>query len=408
MKNIAFSKIGKSIKFKGTSYSASGGDNEPSACLRLLANNNPDVTFYLVGRSDFRKLTSAEKVNLFPYNNVIDCYSEKIISVHTHLNNFLKGIKIDAHIAMVGQVGTVTIPGKIQQVKDRSLIASVIDMTEGYSSPITCWMNDNQDIPIIEIINDPRYDFAQSRDIIVNPNVSLSQYNYTYDKSSIKSYEDQDRQDFKIQVTYSEMEKIFLYDRTVSDIKIENRKVPFLIVLNEGKPSRYNLLKDWVLDKISDVEIYGVWDEKYTKEDDRFKGSIHIEDLQKKLSNVRASFCIPIAPGWVTSKYIELIAAGVVPFLHPSYDTQNNTGLDEFFRPKNTTELFNRIQKLQNDDVYLKVINSLRRKYITTEYLDGSKLNNIIMKNVYQDYVKPDLSLFSKSINDEPSLDEFF
>ena len=52
--NIAFAKLGKSIKFKGA-FSPHGGDNESLAILLALANNNPNDTFYIAGKSDYAK-----------------------------------------------------------------------------------------------------------------------------------------------------------------------------------------------------------------------------------------------------------------------------------------------------------------------------------------------------------------
>lgn len=75
MKNLAFAKIGKSIKFK-SHYSPIGGDNEPSAIFKALVNNNPDKTFYLVGRSDYEKLSELERIEMFPYSNVVNCYKK--------------------------------------------------------------------------------------------------------------------------------------------------------------------------------------------------------------------------------------------------------------------------------------------------------------------------------------------
>ena len=74
MKNIGFAKIGKSVKFKRTRFSPIGGDNEPSTVLISLANNNPDKTFYIIGRSDFSTLNESEVLDLFPYDNVIDIW----------------------------------------------------------------------------------------------------------------------------------------------------------------------------------------------------------------------------------------------------------------------------------------------------------------------------------------------
>ena len=72
MKNIAFAKIGKSVKFKTNNYSPVGGDNEASCVLRALANNNPDKTFYVVGRSDFGTLTENEVINILKHEKYWD------------------------------------------------------------------------------------------------------------------------------------------------------------------------------------------------------------------------------------------------------------------------------------------------------------------------------------------------
>lgn len=411
--NIAFSKIGKSIKFV-TKFSPIGGDNEPGQLLRLLANNNPNSTFYITGKSDFKKLSKEECAQLFFYNNVIDVWANfkaknKIDNV-THVYDYFKrnDVKIDFHIAMIGQIGTVTIPNKIKQIKNQNLIASVIDMTLGYSSPIIYWMNEVKP-KTIEIINDPRYDLGQSRDIIVNPTVSLSQFNDSYIKNTIRSYADQTRDEHVIKYTYAEMEKIFLYGRTPTTIVPTERSIPFMIILNEGTPSRYEMLKEWVLNKVDDVEIYGQWEHESAVSDPRFKGSEQMDVLQKKLQNVRASFIIPIAPGWVTSKYIELIFAGVVPLLHPSYDTQGHLDLPELCRPKTPDQMLKIVELLKNDNFYTEVITRLQNKFLSVEYFNGSKLSSIIMRAANPGYITPDLSNFKKvEVEHITSIEDFF
>lgn len=409
MRNIAFAKIGKSIKLK-SAYSPIGGDNEAPQLLRLLANNNPHLTFHIVGRSDFDRLTTNEKLKLFPYNNVVDAFKghrgpANEDHVIDYWNKF--GCKPDACIFMMGQIGTVTIPNRIEQVKNRSLTAAVIEMTKNYSTPITKWWNENLDVTVVEIINDPRYDSSQARDMMHNPTISLSQYNYNYEKNSIKSYEDQDRIIRNIPVTYCEMERIFQYDREVPPIDIQNRTIDFMIVLNEGTPSRYNLLKEWVLDYNADVEIYGKWSDDIMK-DERFKGSLSLDILQEKLRKVKSTFIIPIANGWATSKYIEMIHAGVVPILHPSYDTQNNTNLPNELRPKNPKQAIRLIEALQDDDIYNGIIKKLRNQYCTKEYYDGSRLNKEIMTAINNDYVPVNLDEYEHFEKEPEGLEAFF
>lgn len=392
MSNIAFAKIGKSIKFK-TSYSAVGGDNEPPNLLISLAKTNPNNIYYLIGRSDFKKLTDDDKTSLFPNNNVIDVYENapKLTDrkdynspLFQHINNYFKerNIKIDYSIMMLGQVGTVTIPGRIKQIKNPELTASVIDMTLNYTTPIVTWLNDNLDIPLIEIINDPRYTLAQSRDIFHLPAVSLSQYNDAYLKKYISSYDNQiPLQQTNINISYSEMEKLFLLNREFPKNYNKTRNTKFTIILNEGSPSRYSLLKTWVLENpsLNTAEIYGKWEHTETENDSRFKGSIQLEEVQQKMEDTKYTFIIPIKKGWVTSKYIEMIYAGCLPFFHPTYDEQNHIDVPEILRPKTMQDLNLAIEYFEeHEEDRIKLVKELQEKFIKETDLNGLNISNII------------------------------
>ena len=412
--NIAFAKLGKSIKFKGA-FSPHGGDNESLAMLVALANNNPNDTFYIAGKSDYAKLRPSEIEFIFPHCNVINvydhipfktmqtrkCYEDPYIQC---LNNYFADKNIDAIVMLVGQVGGVSVPGKTWQIRDPTLIASCIDMTANYTSPLTAWLNenrlsDNDNIPIIEIINDPRYTLSQPRDIVFTPDVSLSQYNYSYTNNTIENYEAQlPTIPNTVNVTYNGMEKAFLVGRKFPENLHNERERKFTIVLNEGKPSRYNELKKWVLDndELQDgLSIYGKWDEKYTEGDFRFKGSLHIDEVQNVMSNTRYTFIIPIKDGWVTSKYIEMIYAGVIPFFHPSYDIQENIVLDaeyklgdipfsRLLRPETPEDMMKTINSLERVPESRKfVINALQQMLITDKDLNGENISHEIMSNIY-------------------------
>ena len=325
MKNIGFCKIGKSVKFKTNKYSPVGGDNEASCVLRSLANNNPDKTFYIIGRSDFATLSENERIDIFPYGNVVDVWEGIGLDIseeyYNHIINYFerKGFELDFTVMMVGQVGTVTIPGKIKKVRDLDddKAASVLDMTKWYVTPMSTWLNEKKP-KYVEIVNDPRYTMKQSRDLFHLPTVSLGQYDWEYRTNAIRSYEDQERIERHVKSVYAGMETAFCNDYEYSEEFNKVRNTDLMIVLNEGKPSRYDMLKEWVLDSYSDVEIYGKWEDERTITDRRFCGSKHISEIQRRFSDVKYTFIIPIAKGWVTSKYIEMIHAGVIPFLHPT------------------------------------------------------------------------------------------
>src|SRR5699024_703669 len=199
------------------------------------------------------------------------------------------------------------VPGKTWQVRDTSLIACCIDMTANYTSPITVWLNENRlsddkNIPIIEVINDPRYTLNQPRDIMFSPECGVSQFDYQYINTTIKNYEEQlDKTDNVIDVTYNGVEKAFLINKDFPDNAEKERSRKFTVVLNEGKPSRYKEFNKWILshDEFRDIDVFGKWDDSITESDERFKGALDINEVQKIMEDTRYTFIIPIKDGWV-------------------------------------------------------------------------------------------------------------
>lgn len=417
MKNIGFGKLGKSVKFMRNKYSPIGGDNEASCTLRAMANLNPDKTFYIIGRTDYGYLNEAEQHDIFPYNNVVDVWNKRSIGpehynqdYYDHVKNYLKdnNIELDYTVLMVGQVGSVTIPDKIIKVNDPNGISTVLDMTKGYTTGITSWLNDCKP-KYVEIVNDPRYVMNQARDIFHLPEMSLGQYDYEYISNRINSYEDQTRTPTPVKSVYAGMETAFCLDYDYSTDINRNRNTDFMIVLNEGKPSRYKLLKEWILDHNKDVDIYGKWSDEIMEGDTRFKGSLKIDALQDKLQDVKFTFIIPIKKGWVTSKYIEMIHAGVIPFLHPTYDEQKHTAIPDFLRVKSPEQLAERIQMLKDDPAkYNHLLDLLQKTILKPEYYDGTFLNNKIMTSIDPNYVAPNLEEFPIPEKPAIGLESFF
>lgn len=417
MKNIGFGKLGKSVKFMRNKYSPIGGDNEASCTLRAMANLNPDKTFYIIGRTDYGYLNEAEQHDIFPYNNVVDVWNKRSIGpehynqdYYDHVKNYLKdnNIELDYTVLMVGQVGSVTIPDKIIKVNDPNGISTVLDMTKGYTTGITSWLNECKP-KYVEIVNDPRYVMNQARDIFHLPEMSLGQYDYEYISNRINSYEDQTRTPTPVKSVYAGMETAFCLDYDYSTDINRNRNTDFMIVLNEGKPSRYKLLKEWILDHNKDVDIYGKWSDEIMEGDTRFKGSLKIDALQDKLQDVKFTFIIPIKKGWVTSKYIEMIHAGVIPFLHPTYDEQKHTAIPDFLRVKSPEQLAERIQMLKDDPAkYNHLLDLLQKTILKPEYYDGTFLNNKIMTSIDPNYVAPNLEEFPIPEKPAIGLESFF
>jgi hypothetical protein len=414
MKNIGFCKVGKSVKFRNTKYSPIGGDNEASCTLRALANNNPDKNFYIIGRSDFATLNDTEKANLFPYDNVIDVWEGVGLDISQKYFNHIityfkeKDITLDFTVMMVGQLSNVTIPDRIEKVREGNdgKPAATLDMSKWYTTPIFTWLNEEKP-PYIEIVNDPRYTIKQPRDLFHMPMRSLGQYDYDYETFAIRNYDDQERITRVVHSEYAGMETAFCGDYEYTQDVNLNRKTDFMVVLNEGKPSRYDLLKEWVLNKFDDVEIYGKWEHDAVNVDSRFQGSARIDQLQKKLRDVKFTFIIPIKEGWVTSKYIEMIHAGVIPFLHPTYDTQRHLPIPDFLRPNTPAEFYERMQGLiNNPKQYETILLGLRNSILKPEYYNGAFINDKIMTAFDPSYQRPDVRAFEKKI--VTTLEDFF
>ena len=116
--------------------------------------------------------------------------------------------------------------------------------------------------------------------------------------------------------------------------------------------------------------------------DHRFKGPKKFNDLQSMLPNVKYTFCIPIKKGWCTAKFWEMAHYGIIPFLHPTYDEQDNLKCPEILRVKDSADLFQKIEYLEsNEDAYNNLRNELD-KLLKDEYYNGTFLNTRIMNEI--------------------------
>lgn len=408
MKNIAIAKYGKSIKFC-TPYSPVGGDAEAPHTFQALARLNPDKKFYLIGKSDFYKLSDSKKAELFPFGNVIDCYAKfdkTKKNDRAYITDFIniymanEKVSIDYGIIFIGQVGTVTVPDRIKQIKKPDLIASVIEMSLHYSAAITHYLNTSM-IPWAEILTDVRLNANQSRDLFNIPKHSLGQQKVDYVLRHIKNYEDQELQYTPVHTEYADMEKsiCLFYDKPDRSYW-KNKKNTIITISNQINNKRYDLHKEWVLDNFSDhdVSLYGKWEDERALSDPRFKGGTSMKHIQDLLRDHKYSIILPVHSGWVTAKYIEILGAGCIPFMHPSYDSVNNhLDLPDILRPKTPAELRKTIDEMEADDEYrLRILEILTEKYIKDSFYDGTFINDVIFKKIDPKYIAPDTILYNK------------
>lgn len=413
---IAIGKMGKSILFNPESWGAIGGDSDAPKFYENLFHRNPDTTFYLVGSSDFSRLPEKDQMRINKHGNIIDIWRQfpewgksysgegrekNIRYFEEWLNRDGVNIKFDCGLFFAGPTGTNNVVGKTTLMKNPDTFATPLDMLCKYAGPPILFLNETK-IPYALIVTDPRYFPPNSKDWMHAPSVVLSQYNETVDFSSRKDYNDNTVVTTKCKGVYSAIETTFLIGLTkgddagtglaatssllsffeTDDKPNDEKDIKFMIVCNEGSPSRYQQLKRNILDHVQDVAIYGKWDERTIGNDSRFKGPKPFNELQGMLRRVKYTYCIPIKKGWATSKFWEMAHYGVIPFIDETYDEQNNLHIPKFLRVKNAKDLYDKIAYLESNPESYQLLRDKIDALLRDEFYSGEYLNDITIKTV--------------------------
>jgi hypothetical protein len=414
LKHVVIGKFGRSICFNPDRWNAVGGDNEPPAYYTALASHNPDVTFYMIGKSDLSRISPELLKKANPHGNIINVWADYVkpeveddmddaCVVHPAEWMKARGIVPDAGVFFAGPTSRVNMNNRVYSIREPDRYVKTSMMFKNYAGPIIHYLNEFR-TPYVNLVPDPRFHPCGGVDLLHPPMFSLSQFNdETPMFKHIKSFDDQ-RGDMILSeapLIYAGVETIFCigrekpnfetgqrtvvksllsFDDDQDDSSFLNKTIKFMIVLNEGsaKLNRGKLLREYVLDHIADVDVFGQWSDSWY-EDKRFKGPLKFSELQKKIPHVKYTFIIPIERGWSTAKYIEMIQYGIIPFMHPFYDEQRNLPVPDFIRVSSSKELFERIEFLeQNPDEYQKLLMQLS-EVLQDDYYSGVFINSITM-----------------------------
>ena len=108
-----------------------------------------------------------------------------------------------------------------------------------------------------------------------------------------------------------------------------------------------------------------------------------------------------------------MLVKGLIPFLHPDYDSKHLLQLPDYVYVKNPADLANKMAELDaDDDKYVKLLNKCL-DCIKPEYLDGSYVVNTVMRKISDDMgvpfedhkgVSPIMDHFSRNIFDYEAL----
>ena len=398
---IAVFPIGSAMKFRKDNLKRHDGTNEYFKLVYGLVRNPHVSEVWILQRSDWRKLTSDEKIAIDPRGVLRDIYSEFGIKLppgrrqgpdgnlipHTKeeqetykdlWNKVQELEQPDFGIGFASQWLTmVNIPGIIPSIKNPDRMTGSLDMTLIYGAPLIHYLNMSK-IPWFMVMNDPRYIKKNQkwRDMINGPKECIAQYNSFINFTHFDTYPDPTSGKEiteELILTYSGIEKLNLIGETIIPPN-ENKPIKFAIAAMQsayGKAEvdyRLEILKKWILNQQNSEEfnIYGRWDERFTKGYPQFKGMKTPGETDNIFKDTRYTLVIPIRPDWVTSKYVEMLRVGVVPFFHPEYDTQFSTlPKDHYLRVKTPQEMFEKIEQMEKDpELRIKMIKSLQVQFL--------------------------------------------
>lgn len=428
---IGFGALGSSVRFKKDEIKRSDGTIEYYNTLYMLVRNPSIKQVVLLQRSNWHELNDIEKIEFDPRGVLRDVYSDEenfspknirpkhgIKGDYQHsksyqnLYNYLaKEDPFDFCIFFIGMgyMSNSSIPDFLRATNKPHNIVRIRWVTYMYSAPIVHFINQSK-VPWFMIANDPRYTrkIFRMRDTMNIPKEIISQYNQKCTWESVNNYEDNyakyDTEISKnIDMYYTGIEKVNLINTKLYPPDNE-RDTKFTIVAMQSTcaegyindDDRYKQLKEWILkrDTKNEVEIYGKWADQFIKGYPQFKGFIHYKDLDKKLTKTRYTLIIPIRPDWSTSKWAEMLALGVVPFMHPSYDTQYNVvPKDHFIRVKDPKDFYAKMKYLdENPEKRIALVKNLQYKLLK-DSTKGTFIYDILNKSLERQKLYKKLSL---------------
>lgn len=410
-KNIVIGRTGLTIKFKGIKIGTQTACDTDMMVYSMLSQMNPDFNFYFIGPTDLYKLTEEEYNEIFPCHNVFSAWTNDIRK-SKDFNKIIKyfednNIKIDFALINTGGSSQVCLPNFYPK-KDgskRSLLLSQLY----YMAPYVYTLN-KLGCPVYCMADDARNVLLNFRDLYNRERKVFTQANYKLKTiTHITSETDFTLKTDLIDCIYAHIERIDLIgmpdnwkDRIDINRKLKSNKENHLLVISHGngckkinsnltiKNLRFQGYKEYIIDNFKDTiynksKIYGKWTEDiYEQYPNNFEDKPMIE-LNDILKDARYSLVYSQIPNFVTVKPWEMIANGIIPFIHPDYDPEHILGLPEYVYLKNSDDLKNKIIELDNDDkLYLNILNKCL-DCITKEDRDGTYINNFIMTNIAND-----------------------
>lgn len=410
-KNIVIGRLGLTIKFTGIKVGTQTACDTDRMIYSALSQMNPDFNFYFIGPNNLHKLTKEEYDEIFPCHNVFSAWANDV-SKSQDFSKIIKyfndnNITIDFALLNTGGSSPACVPNFYPK-KDggvRKLLISQIN----YMGPYIYTLN-HLGCPVYCMADDARNILLNFRDLWNRERKVFTQANHKLETiTHITSMTDFTLKTDIIDCLYAHIERIDLIgmpdnwkDRIDLNRKLKSPKESHLLVISHGngtnkinsnhtiKNGRFKGYKEYVIDNFKDTiynksKIYGKWTEDiYEQYPNNFEDKPMIE-LNDILKDARYSLVYSQIKNFVTVKPWEMVANGIIPFIHPDYDPEHILGLPDYVYIKDPEDFKNKIIELDNnDELYLKVIKNCM-DCIKEEDRNGTFINNFIMTTIAND-----------------------
>jgi hypothetical protein len=399
---IAYGKIGRSVTLDRRSISTLGGDVDVLNLLERLACARPDDEIIFVTRNSGEDPSSVG----LPSNvkNVwhgadadgvrAEMLKHKQVREKMWLTYEFVGphfISADAVVMWVGQHGTsnIPIPNVGTDWKDDVLTNpqdSFLNYVGSFHMGINAW-RDKCDGRREEswLLPDVR-NYFKGRDLKWPlRETMLAQYNKTHqakferwgdarDPGPLGFDAEWEHSCWVTQVTqaYAGVELTAITDPAHGVQWDLDGRAPFGMLVNENakerKPTRLDVLCEWVLPNFPDAQLYGTWSEQSTKIMRRPITPLPHHEAMERMAQWRCTFTTPASgSGWATAKPWEAFLTNTVCFFHPRYDDQDHIlsdadpDLKRWLRPPTPAALKIAVDTVnRDDDVYEWLVNAQR------------------------------------------------
>lgn len=410
-KNIVIGRLGLTIKFTGIKVGTQTACDTDRMIYSALSQMNPDFNFYFIGPNNLHKLTKEEYDEIFPCHNVFSAWTNDV-SKSQDFSKIIKyfndnNITIDFALLNTGGSSPACVPNFYPK-KDggvRKLLISQIN----YMGPYIYTLN-HLGCPVYCMADDARNILLNFRDLWNRERKVFTQANHKLETiTHITSMTDFTLKTDIIDCLYAHIERIDLIgmpdnwkDRIDLNRKLKSPKESHLLVISHGngtnkinsnrtiKNGRFKGYKEYIIDNFKDTiynksKIYGKWtDDIYEQYPNNFEDKPMIE-LNDILKDARYSLVYSQIKNFVTVKPWEMVANGIIPFIHPDYDPEHILGLPDYVYIKDPEDFKNKIIELDNnDELYLKVIKNCMN-CIKEEDRNGTFINNFIMTTIAND-----------------------